>query len=260
MSNPSLQEALPMFLEWIPKIRSSATYKDNLDFQLKLNTAEGILQSMTSGLRVRETLRAFAQELREAKVDGDEGSVKINDRQHPFMHLRAGTLAGLLSSTWGIYDNIVYLCAQLLDCDRSSSSSLSAFIDSKHIKIPAPVLGSIRQRYGYPVAYSYQIRNSVIHRLPFLSDWNGRFTSHFVSDGYIVTAAGYQTLADECMKNYKIREGESTNFNFVSNADQCLLEVLDRLQLYTDGCVTEILRATLHPLNQTDLPTPPAGP
>lgn len=249
MNNKTLRSVLPDFLEWIPKICGSEIHRDDVGFQQRLETADAILQSIDSGLKVRDTLRAFADDLKEAKDPNNETLIKINDKNHSFMHLRMGVLSGLLAATWGVYDNILCMCTLLLECDKSSSSTLPAFLDSKQVKIAPVLLGNIRQRYGYPVAYSYQIRNSIIHRLPFLSDWQGGFASISISDGYLVTAASYQRIADECMRNYKIREGEAANFNFISNSDQCLLEVLDRLQIYTDGCAAAILQATLHPLN-----------
>lgn len=166
--------------------------------------------------------------------------------------MRVGALSGLLSATWGVYDNILFLCSLLLECEKSMLT-LPAFLDAKAVKINAAILGGIRQRYGYPVAYSYQIRNGIMHRLPFLSDWQGGFASELISDGFLVTAEGYQRITEECVRNYKIRDGEAANFNFAGNADQCLLEVLDKLQVYTDNCAVELLQATLHPLNQAAL-------
>lgn len=253
MTNPTLRDSLPTFLEWIPKIRESNAFKSDAEFQQKLKTAETMLQSIASGLSVRDTLRAFADDLKSMSDPENDTVAKINGKSHSFMHMRMGALSGFLSATWGVYDNILFLCSLLLGCEKSMYT-LPAFLDAKQVKINPTILGGIRQRYGYPVAYSYQIRNGIMHRLSFLSDWQGGFASALISDGYLITANGYQQITEECLQNYKIRDGEAANFNFVGNADQCLLEVLDKLQVYTDSCAVEVLQATLHPLNQAAIP------
>jgi len=110
------------------------------------------------------------------------------------------------------------------------------------------MLGKMRQKYRYPVAFSYQVRNAVMHRLPHLSDRPGSFVSISIADGYLVSAASYRSLVQLCKDRNEIRPGEVQSFKFIDNSNQCLLQVIDLLQTYTDACAVDILEETINPL------------
>lgn len=245
-----LGDAAPIFINWFEKIRQGDVASEDLSLLNKINAAEDVVKTIVQGINVRETLRQYAESLTSFRHPKDHSLVELGGKQLNFEHMRIGAVAGLLSSIWGVYDNVVQVCTLLLgmegevDCPRN----LFGLMEHKRISINGNIIGRIRQKYRFPVALSYQIRNSVMHRLPHVSDRPGAFVSLVATEGYLISASNYQELLKHCRDRNGIKEAEIEKLGIIDKTNQCLLQVLDLLQPHTDACAVEIMQATLNPL------------
>lgn len=248
-----LVEAIPSVIK---KIREIKNYpQSDLDLTERLLKAEEILESLNDGLEVPkigiEFSKSFELELTDPE---DPSAIKINNKYtYKFDPIRLLMIRGITSSLWGIYDDITRICHILLgsDQDKNIPQGLLEFLLSNETKIPNSTLGPLRQKYKYALSLSYQLRNSAIHRLPIICGRINSFLSNFVNDGFIIKAERFQEIIEFCKKRDKITSGEISNNNFITNQNQCLIKLIETLQLQTDKCALELLEASIKPLLPT---------
>jgi len=252
MNSSSFTEFFPQVLTLLKKIKKSDKVKSNPEQLGKIIKAEEIISTILDGFLVRNGLQCYSKCISPDHQNIDDPKmIDINGHPFTFDHIRLGIISGLMSATWGIYDNITQASKLLLDVDQNGKvpNNLLGILECEPSLIPIPgnIIGPIRQKYRCPLALSYQIRNSVFHRLPYICGSQRSFISDLVEDGFIIRGDNFREILRICQDRHGIKIQEIEEFGVLTGSDQCLLEVLEKLEPPTDECSLEIFRVCLKP-------------
>ncbi len=220
--------------------------KNNDPELLKKFSVKHILNTIIPGLSRRNETIKFANSIKDSRK-GKDNEILIWDDKYIYEEIRFIALSSLLAACCGVYDNINYVCRNLLKnnsniSDRKTmTDSILEFSDLNNHKSE---LDKIKSKYGFALALFYSIRHNIFHRLHLIGGRVNKFETKNISDGYDCPRSALIELKNKCFKVYKVGPELCCNdklLNAFNSDGKCFLALLEILINDIDLCIGEFI-------------------
>jgi len=225
--------------------------KENNPELLKRFSIKYILDTVKSGLMRRDEIIRFASSLINNKKAGTEETTIIWSDKYIFEEIRFIALSSVLSACCGVYDNINYICRQLLksNLDKSDIDTITdTIIKASGLRNHDKELIKIKEKYGFPLALLYSIRHNIFHRLHLIGGRIHKFKSKIMSDGYDCSRRSLLELVTESLNIFKVDKNWCCDNELLDalNSDEiCFLKLLKLLIKNVDLCIIELFNYSI---------------
>lgn len=246
-----LDRDLNSYLSCFEEVYKKVKIKSEPKLLQKFGLAQPIFELINQGLNRRKEIYKFARSIIDIRK-GKDDIILIWDEKYIFEEIRFIALSSLLASCCGIYDNINYICRNLLienwkiTDKKVITSSILEFADLKPHKDD---IEKMKDKYGFPLALLYYIRHNIFHRKEFIGGRIDGFKTKYISDGYSCVKNRIIELKDACCKDYKVEITLCSNdglLNIMNSDEICFLSLLELLMNDIDLCIGEFINYSIN--------------